>query len=361
MASRFTTASWWLVLIALTLSLVGTLFVFEASVAESYALVGNQYHFFIQHLRWLAVGWVTLITTMVLPTAWWKKLAPLIYVATIFLLIMVLIPGIGLELNGARRWIQISSFTLQPVEPLKLSLILFFASWLSKHQRTVPFLFLTVIPVGLLLLQPDLGSSLIILVTAFGLFFAAGAKLSHFLLLTCLGILAVMLLILVQPYRLERLTTFLNPELDPLGSSFHIRQITLALGNGSWFGQGIGGSKQRFSYIPEASSDSIFAIIAEEVGFIGASTIIIFFGLYLFTAQKIVQQQQPGSFSYLLGIGITIWISAQTILNLAAVVALVPLTGLPLPFVSYGGTALVMTLSATGILSRMGTTRKRSS
>jgi len=185
------------------------------------------------------------------------------------------------------------------------------------------------------------------------MFFLAGGKLPHILGILGIAILILTIAILSSSYRKERLTTFLNPQADPLGAGFHIRQITLALGQGGWFGQGISNSKQKFSYIPEASTDSIFAIIAEEIGFIGSTAILTLFTLYFYFAAKTVSLA-TNEFSQLLGWGIIIWIASQTLLNLAAVVALVPLTGLPLPFLSYGGSSLVMILLANGILLRIG-------
>jgi cell division protein FtsW len=191
---------------------------------------------------------------------------------------------------------------------------------------------------------------------AVGIYFLAGAKMDFLIKLLIGGAIVLSLAVIVSPYRLKRVTTFLNPEADPLGASFHIHQITLALGNGGWFGRGLGQSRQKFSYIPEASTDSIFAIVAEEVGFIGSFFLLSLFAGYLWLSYRIWRQLEKGSFAYLLAGGIMIWIGIQICLNLAAIVALVPLTGIPLPFFSYGGTALVMVLFGTGILLGIGRT-----
>ena len=274
------------------------------------------------------------------------------YIFGLFALLLVFIPGIGQELNGAHRWIFINNFRFQPVESFKLILIIFFANWMSKHQKLAPFLFTTGLPSLLILLQPDFGSLLIIGCIAIAMFYIANGKLLHILGILGISILASTIAVFSSSYRKARLTTFLNPQVDPLGSGFHIRQITLALGQGGWIGQGIGNSKQKFSYIPEASTDSIFAIIAEEIGFIGSTIILILFALYFYFATKTVNAATD-PFHQLLGWGIIIWIASQTLLNLAAVVALVPLTGLPLPFLSYGGSSLIMVLLANGILLRI--------
>ena len=342
----------WLISLTIILTLLGILFVFDASVAEAFRTFNNQYHFLKQHLIWAILGIIIMFLASLIPLSWWKKLSKPIFISGLILLIMVFIPGIGRELNGAHRWIFLGNLRFQPIEPFKIALIIFFANWLSQHQRTLPFLFTTGLPALLILFQPDLGSLLIMGIIAFGMFFIAGGKIFHILGISGLAILFLLVVIFSSNYRTERLNTFLHPQSDPLGSGFHIRQITLALGRGGVAGQGIGNSRQKFSYIPEASTDSIFAIIAEEVGFIGSSILIILFGVYFFIASKIANAASD-TFPMLLGWGIVIWIASQTLLNLAAVVALVPLTGIPLPFISYGGSSLIMILLANGILLRI--------
>ena len=342
----------WLISLIITLTFLGILFVFDASVAEAFHTFGDQYHFLKQHLAWAVIGIAIMFLTSLVPLSLWEKMAKPIFIFGLILLVLVFIPGIGREFNGAHRWIFLGSLRFQPIELFKIALIMFFASWLKQHQKTLPFLFTTGVPALLILLQPDLGSLLILGIIAFGMFFIAGGKMTHILGISGLTILLLMIAVLSSSYRRERLNTFLPPQSDPLGSGFHIRQITLALGRGGVTGQGIGNSRQKFSYIPEASTDSIFAIIAEEVGFIGSSVLVILFGTYFFVASKIISATSD-PFVMLLGWGILIWVAAQTLLNLAAVVALVPLTGLPLPFISYGGSSLVTILFANGILLRI--------
>ena len=342
----------WLISLVFILTFLGVLFVFDASVPEAFRTFDDQYHFLKQHSIWAVLGITIMFLTSLVPLSLWKKISGPIFISGLVLLIMVFIPGIGRELNGAHRWIILGNIRFQPIEPFKIALVIFFANWLSQHQRTLPFLFTTSLPILLILLQPDLGSLLILGIIAFGMFFIAGGKMLHILGISGLTILLLLVAILSSSYRSERLNTFLHPQSDPLGSGFHIRQITLALGRGGVAGQGIGNSRQKFSYIPEASTDSIFAIIAEEVGFIGSSILIVIFATYFFISSKIANAATD-PFTSLLGWGIVIWIAAQTLLNLAAVVALVPLTGLPLPFISYGGSSLVMILFANGILLRI--------
>jgi len=343
-----------LLLLTLILCALGLLFVFEASTAEAFATFGNPFYFVRQQALWLFLGVIGLTTSSFIPLSFWKKISPVLYGVAVILLIATLLPGIGREINGARRWLYFPGFSFQPVEVLKFAVVAFFARWMTDHQKIGPFLFLTLIPTGLLLLQPDMGSALIVLAIAFGMYFLAGAPLKGFALIGGLGVTALLIIILISPYRLRRLTTFLNPESDPLGASFHIHQITLALGNGGILGEGIGKSRQKFSYIPEASTDSIFAIVAEEVGFLGSVILIALFALFIRTLFQITTKTKSGSYAYLLSTGLLIWLSMQIILNLSAIVALVPLTGIPLPFFSYGGTSLMMVLFVIGILIQIG-------
>lgn len=350
-----------LFLLTALISSLGLLFVFESSVAESFSTFGTAYHYVQSQAQWLALGYGLLIVASFTPINFWKKLSPLFYLIAIIGLILVFVPPFGLRLNGASRWFSLFGLvTIQPVEFAKLAVVTFFATWMAKHQRLSPFAFLTAIPVGLLIMQPDLGSTLIFLTIAFALYFVAGGEMKYILTIAGVGLLFVVFAIFSSPYRLQRVTTFFNPELDPLGSSFHIRQITLALGQGGWFGQGIGESKQKHNYIPEASSDSIMAIVAEEIGFVGVVMISLLFLAYIVTGYQIALKYPPGSFEYLLGLGLVLWFSAQTLLNIAAVVALVPLTGIPLPLFSYGGSSLVMIMLATGILIKLAKNHKTS-
>ncbi len=304
-----------LLIVTLVMSFIGLIFVFESSTAESFALVGNQYHFLIQHSIGLFLGLLALFVGMMIPSKFWIRTSLIWYILGIFLLILVFVPGLGLTLNGARRWISIGGLIFQPIEFVKFSVIVFFASWLSKHQKFAPFLFLTAIPTILIILQPNLGSLLLLLSIVGSMFFVAGGDIKKILLTLACGIPIVVILILSSSYRLKRLTTFLNPESDPLGASFHIKQITLALGRGGWTGKGIGNSNQKFSYIPEASTDSIFAIIAEEIGFIGSIGILSLFVIFFYNAYKIVSNSQESKDIKLMGMGIIMWIGLQVILN----------------------------------------------
>ncbi|MCA9370165.1 MAG: cell division protein FtsW [Pseudomonadales bacterium] len=334
------------------LCILGVFWVFEASIAESYQLLGDPYHFVKQHVLGVGVGLCAFVVAALLPTRVWLTLGNYAWVGGLLLLLLVFVPGIGVELNGAKRWIALGGVVFQPVELYKLSLIIFLASWLTKHQRLGPFLLSLSVSIVIIILQPDLGSLLMVLGIACGMYFLAGGKLLHFVGVGAVLLAVVAGLIATSPYRMERVRTFFNPESNPSDSSFHIRQITIALGRGGWVGQGVGNSKQRFSYIPEASTDSIFAIIAEEVGFLGSILMMLLLFSYTILGFRIASAHDEPAVQ-LLGYGIVLWVGMQMILNLSAIVALVPLTGIPLPFISYGRSALVMVLFSSGIILRI--------
>ncbi len=347
------TPHWIVFYLIILICLIGVFFIYQASSIESFNIYGHQYHFVKQQVFWLVIGFLGMIVAFFIPSQLWYKSAKILYFASLVLLLMVFVPNLGMELNGAKRWILIAGFSFQPIEFIKITLIIFFASWMSKHQRIESFIAMSIIPALILLLQPDMGSLLILLWIVFNMFFISGAEIKTLGKVIVLGLVALFILVVTSSYRMQRLMTYLNPADDPMGAGFHIRQITLALGSGGWFGVGIGNSQQ-CAFIPEASTDSIFAIIAEEIGFAGAQIIIILYFLLFYFIYKIAIQQKNRSFKQLVVFGILLWISGQVLLNLAAVVSLVPLTGLPLPFISYGGSSLVFLLFGVGILLRIG-------
>lgn len=346
----------WLFVSTLVLTAIGLLFVLESSVSESYLTFGDQYFLFKQQAIGAAIGLILFFIGQKTPVSLLLKHSWMLFAGSIVLLILVFIPPFGMELNGAHRWLNLGIVRLQPVEFLKFSLVAFYASWLAKHQRIGPFLALTAIPALLIILQPDLGSLLLIFVLAFSMYFYAGGSIKKVSIIGVILIPFVVAAIVFSPYRLQRLTTFLNPQEDPLGASFQVRQISYALGRGGWLGQGIGQSQQKYSYIPEASTDSIFAIIAEELGFVGSVVLLSLYMSFLYSGYRCAVSANTKA-EMLLALGIVTWISTQALLNLSAVVQLVPLTGTPLPLFSYGRSSLVMVLFATGLLIQIGKQR----
>lgn len=330
--------------------------VLDASIIEAFTQFNDRYHFVKLQAQWMVIGFVALFVAMKIPLKWIKALSQPAFIITLLLLIVVLIPGIGTKVQGARRWISLGGFVLQPSELVKLAAVIYMPSWLSRHQRLGPFIGITGVISFLLLLQPDLGTAIIIFTIAFSMYYVSGAPRKVIYKIIISALIGIMGLILSSPYRFNRLKTFLDPTIDPTGSSYHIRQVLISLGSGGLTGTGFGRSRQKFQYLPEATTDSIFAVIAEETGFIGAMVIIGIFLAIIIRTLKVIPQF-TSTYAQLVAIGVISWIGIQATLNLAAMVSLVPLTGVPLPFISYGGSALVTTMTGVGLL--LNTTRYR--
>jgi len=350
---------WALVFIFCVLLFLGLVTLFSASTALGFQKFGDSYHFIKrQLLHGLLPGIVLLLIFAKVNYQFWKKLIMPLLAASIILLIIVFIPGIGANYGTAKSWINIGTFSFQPSELVKLTFLLYLATWLEKrgthgvkdlYTGFFPFLFLLGLISGLMLLQPDMGTLAIIIFMCVAVFFASGAKLKHVAALLVAGVGAIYLLVLKSPYRIARLTIFLHPELDPQGIGYHINQAFLAIGSGGLFGRGFGLSRQKFQYLPEVTGDSIFAIYAEELGFIFCLLLIGLFIAFMWRGFK-VAKNSPDQFGRLVAIGIVSWITFQALFNIAAMAGLLPMTGIPLPFVSAGGSALAITLAAVGIL-----------
>ena len=340
----------------LGLVVVGLVFVADISAPQALNYFNDRFYFLKQQVVSVAIGLVAMLVVSKIHYSFWAKIAVPLFVVSIILLLVVLIPSIGLEALGARRWIVIGPINFQPSEIIKLSLALYLAKIAStknllsvSDRKPLAYFIPLVLCCGLIMLQPDLGTTLVVGIIGITQIFASGVSLLYFLISLIVGLISVTILILVSPYRRDRLMTFFEVTKDPLGKGYHIRQILLALGSGGLFGLGIGQSRQKYLFLPEASTDSIFAAISEEVGFIGSFVLILIFAIFIFKAFKIASNA-PDQFSKILAVGITAWIGGQTLLNIAAMTALTPLTGIPLPFFSYGGTSLSMILVSCGIL-----------
>ncbi len=287
-----------------------------------------------------------------------KKYSLPIFVGAVSLLILVFIPGIGSTYNtGTHSWLSVAGFSFQPAELAKLALIIYMSAMLAKLGRDITdlkqgFLLalgLGFIPIILVILQPDIGTVSILFSILFAMLFVAGARWSHILGLAGAGLTGLVLMVVAAPYRAARLMTFLHPELDPQGIGYHINQAFLAIGSGGIFGRGLGHSLQKYQYLPEVHSDSIYAVIAEEMGLIFAIAVVVLLVLIIARA-FIVAKNAPDQFGRLLVAGIIIWLATQSFLNIGAIVGILPLTGVPLPFVSHGGTALMIAMGAVGIV-----------
>jgi len=348
-----------LLTIILILLAVGLIMISSAGVIYSETRFADSYYFFKHQLIYgVLPGLLALYAFSKLDYRFWKKVAvPLFFVSVIFLL-LVFVPGIGSRIYGASRWIQLGPFSFQPSEMAKLSIIIYLAAWLESRgmqrikdvfEGLLPFLGIMGLIGFLIIKQPDTGTLGVIVISSFAIFFISGAKIKHLASLGMVGVLMLWILIKIEPYRLDRISAFLDPGADPQGIGYQINQALLAVGSGGLFGVGLGHSRQKFNYLPEPVGDSIFAVIGEELGLIGASILVILFVALAMRGMKIAKNS-PDMFGKLLASGITVWVVAQAFINISANIALVPLTGIPLPFISYGGTSLVFLMAAMGIL-----------
>lgn len=331
----------------------------SASAVVGFQKFGDSYYYFKHQLFYgLLPGLFLFFLTFKISYKIWKRLAFIILVISILLLLAVFIPGIGASYGtGAKSWIDIFDFSIQPSEIAKLAFLIYLAAWFearakdikSWHYGLFPFLFTLVIIGGLIILQPDIGTVSVIVIMSLAVFFIAGARFIHLFFLSGLGAAGLALLIRLIPRSAERLEVFLHPEWDPQGIGYHINQALLAIGSGGLLGVGLGQSRQKFQYLPEVVSDSIFAVIAEELGFIFTVGFIILFVLFVYRGLKIAKSAPDNFAKYLIG-GVISWWFFQAVINIGGMLGLLPMTGVPLPFVSYGGTALMISLAAAGIV-----------
>lgn len=339
-----------LVLMTLVLLGFGLIMIYSASVAEGARDFGNKWHFVLLQLKWAGFGLLAMGIVSQIPPRLWLRMAPTLLIFALLLLVLVAIPGVGTKVQGARRWLVLPGFTLQPSELIKFVEIIYLTSWLHSRRITLPqFGFFVALLATLIMCQPDMGTTLVVTLLATAVYFLSGYPLKHLLLLGAVGLTVGSLLILAEPYRLSRVKTYLDPVHDSQGASYHMRQVLLSLGSGGASGLGIGRSRQKYAYLPEATTDSIFAVVGEELGFLGGVSLIMAFVYYLSLIFK-VATSAIDTMSATLASGVGAWIALQVSLNLSAMVALIPLTGVPLPLVSYGGSALVTMLAGVGLV-----------
>ncbi|MEJ0021169.1 MAG: putative lipid II flippase FtsW [Candidatus Doudnabacteria bacterium] len=345
----------WLVLILLT---IGLLTLSSASTVLSYQRFHNNYYYFIRQVLLGAVpGLIFMYIFARLDYHFWQKIAPFLILAGIGLLVAVLIPGIGFKVGGARRWINFGSFLFQPTEFIKLAMIIYLASWFDKRQHHAQDLYYGFLPslaivgvvAGLIILEPDIGTMLVLASIAAVMFFIGGVRLRYIFATAASALLVLWILVKAAPYRAKRFLAFLDPTADTQGISYQIQQAKLAIGSGGWWGLGFGQSRQKYGYLPEPIGDSIFAIMAEELGFIRVCVILLLF-LFLGYRGFKVARTAPDTFGKLLAAGITSWLILQALINVGGITGLIPLTGIPLTFISYGSTSLLISLASMGIL-----------
>ncbi|TKB53728.1 cell division protein FtsW [Ferrimonas aestuarii] len=355
-----------LLTLILTLAMIGLVMVSSASLAEAESLKGDPYFFVKRHLAFLSMAMVILVITINIPMSFWQQHSGKLLALGLLLLVAVLIGG--RTVNGATRWLSVGPLNLQVAEVAKFTLFLYLASYLVRRHQEVreelkgflkPFAALGVYAL-FILGQPDLGTVVVMFVTVMGMLFLAGAKLRDFFALCLLGVGLVVLLIASAPYRLRRVTSFWDPWADPFGAGYQLTQSLMAYGRGDWLGQGLGNSIQKLEYLPEAHTDFIFAVLGEELGFIGVSCVLLLELWLALRALKIgnLALKNNQAFSGYFAYGIGIWFSFQTAVNVGASVGLLPTKGLTLPMVSYGGSSLWVMTVAAAILLRVDYERR---
>jgi len=344
-------------IIVLTLLMIGTVMIYSSSAIYGFERFGNSMFFLKKHLLFLLIGFIAMLSIMSLDLKRIQNASKYILIFSILLLGLVLVPNIGVSVGGARRWFRIWNLSFQPSEFVKFSLILYMADFLSRKGYKIkdlfygymPLVFVTAVSCALILLQPDLGTAIAIFFVGFLIIFIAGGKLKYIFSTIALGLPFLYYLIFSVPYRKKRMLVFLNPWKDPKGAGFQIVQSFLALGSGGLFGVGLGQSRQKLFYLPESHTDFIFSIIGEELGFLGAASIVLLFGTFLYLSMRAFLKECR-AFNKILIFGITAMIAFEVLVNIGVSVGAFPTKGLPLPFISYGGSSLVFHMAAVGLL-----------
>ncbi|MBI5370333.1 putative lipid II flippase FtsW [Candidatus Uhrbacteria bacterium] len=349
-----------LLLIVFAIVLFGLIMLWSASAPSGYEQFSDSYYY-LKHQ--LIFGFIPGVAAMFLLSrvsyTFWHRHAWNLLIISLALLVLVFIPGVSAGIGTAHSWISVGGlFSVQPSEIVKLTFLFYLAAWLGArdehgmrdaHSGFLPFLLVLGTIMLLMVLQPDIGTMSIIAAMALVVYFTAGAPIVYVGGLILAGVGALTILIKAAPYRAARFTTFLHPELDPKGIGYHINQALLAIGSGGFFGLGYGHSRQKFQYLPEVAGDSIFAVVGEELGFVVSLLVIGIFLLLLWRLLHIAQHA-PDKFAKYVVIGIASWICIQAFVNIGSMVALMPITGVPLPFISYGGTSLAVTMAAIGVV-----------
>ncbi|MFA1818814.1 putative lipid II flippase FtsW [Virgibacillus oceani] len=355
-----------LIISILLLAAFGLIMVYSASYTLGAMEYDNGSHFFFRQLQWLLIGLFFFLAAALVPYKVYGKLSPFLVIISLIFLLMVLMPSIGVERNNSQRWIAVGSFLFQPAEAVKLFMIIYFAYIFAKKQSYIdhfgkavlPPLLVLAITFLLIMQQPDLGSSMLILLACGIIVICSGTRPLHITLLGSGAILAFAYFAYTSSYRLERLTSFLNVFDDPQGSGYQLVNSYVAIASGGIWGNGLGSSVQKLGFLPEAHTDFIMAVILEETGIIGLFFIIFLYLFIMFRGVSIAKGLDD-MFPKLLAIGLTFQIILQAVINLGAVSGMLPITGITLPFISYGGSSLLFTLISAGILVNLSAHRKR--
>lgn len=354
------TPSGYALLLALVavLNVIGLVMVLSASSVYAFRTDGSTWGYFLKQSVWLGIGLAAMLVTLRVDYHRWRKLAVPLLAFAVLLLMVVLLPGVGIRVNGAKSWLGVgSTLRFQPAELVKFALLLFTCDLLARREHRMndlsvtvrPVVAVTVVVIVLMMAQPDLGSTLVIGSIVFAVFFVAGVPLIPLSGMALLGGGAATIAALSADYRSNRIFAFLHPSVDPTGTGYQINQSLMGLASGRINGVGLGASRAKWGFLPNAHTDFIFAVIGEELGLIGSVLVIGLFGTFAFLGVR-AAVRAPDRFGVLIASGVTAWIVTQAIVNLGGVVGLLPITGLTLPFVSYGGSSLVITMATTGIL-----------
>lgn len=345
-----------IVIFIFILNLIGLTMIYSSSSIWAEYKFNDPFRYLKYQSLFMVFGFILMIIVSKIDLNFIKKNSNLLIYVCLILLILVLIPGIGKVRNGSRSWFGIGSLGIQPSEFMKIALIIFSSKYLEKNKKIMknksgilPLLLFLMFIFLLIMLEPDLGTGVIICVTIIAMMFISGVKMNFFIIMGILGILGITGLILIAPYRMNRILSFLNPWKDPLGTGFQIIQSLYAIGPGSLFGLGLGNSRQKHFYLPEPQTDFIFSIICEELGFFGGFIVVTLFALIAYEGFKIARYEND-LFKKFLAFGITFSLAFQSSLNLMVVVGLIPVTGVTLPFLSYGGSSLLISMISIGIL-----------
>jgi cell division protein FtsW len=347
----------WLFGTMIVLLSIGVVMVYSASAIMATDRFHDPYFFLKKQLVWAVLGGGALAVALRVDYRRLERLQWPILIAAAVLLVMVLVPPFAQPINGTRRWLRLAGVSFQPAELAKLALIVYLAAYLARRREglgdfrrgLLPPLTIAGMFALLVLAQPDLGNCLTLIIVTFALLYLAGVRLTHLALLVAPAVPLMMLAVWMAPYRLRRITVFLDPWADQKGGGFQIIQSWLALGSGGFFGRGMGESKQKLFYLPESHTDFIFAVLGEELGFVGALVLLALFVVLIWRGLR-VGVRAPDAFGAYLALGITLLIATQTLVNLGVVTGSLPTKGLPLPFISFGGSALLMTMLSTGVL-----------
>jgi cell division protein FtsW len=353
------------VLLALVLVLLlgGFVILASASISVSDNATGNPFFYLQRQLLAAAIGTIAAVTCLFVPMQVWRNLGPLMLLLGLALLAVVLLPGVGYEVNGARRWVRVGVMNLQVSEPARLCLLIYLAGYLVRRSKTLreefvgflrPMLVLSLACV-LLLKEPDFGAAIVLLATALVMLFVAGARFRDFVVFFSAAVIAMVTLAITSPYRMKRLTAFLDPWSDPYDSGFQLTQSLIAIGRGEWFGVGLGDSVQKLFYLPEAHTDFVFAVFAEEFGLLGSLILIALFLALLWRVFRLAMRAHDAErfFEAYLAIGIGTWLGLQAFINIGVNMGLLPTKGLTLPLISYGRSSLIITMICIGFLLRI--------